>query len=133
MLSCCGLQYVVSIPFNFTWSKKMTFLSTPILFLKEFKNIPNAILRLLGLPSVSYSDSEVYSLNKIVTFTFGLNIFQVTGIIGLTFLASIVLVTILLPNIYFRVMLLTDQSVQQRRRLDKINEILSMIEKQNKR
>ena len=37
------------------------------------------------------------------------------GILGIAFLASIVLVTILLPNIYFRVMLFTDQSVQQRR------------------
>ena len=32
------------------------------------------------------------------------------GILGLAFLASLVLVTILLPNIYFRLMLLTDQA-----------------------
>ena len=49
---------------------------TPILFLKEFKAIPNALLRLLGFPSVSYSDTEPYSLNAIVTYLFGFNVFQ---------------------------------------------------------
>ncbi len=85
---------------------------TPILFLQEFKGIPNAVLKILGFPSVSYSDTETYSLNKIITYTFGFNIFQVIGIFGLAFLASVVLVTILLPNIYFRIMLFTDQSLQ---------------------
>ncbi len=85
---------------------------TPILFLKEFKDIPNAFLGLLGQPAVYYSDTEDYSLNSFVESLVGFNIFQVAGILGLSFLASIVMVTILLPNIYFRVMLYTDKTVE---------------------
>ena len=49
----------------------------PILFLNEFKRIPNAVNRILGLPEVFYSDSEAYSLNKAVEYVFGMNVFQV--------------------------------------------------------
>ena len=47
--------------------------------------------------------------------TKSLSLTTVIGILGIAFLASIVLVTILLPNIYFRVMLFTDSSVMQQR------------------
>ena len=54
----------------------MVQLPTPILFLEEFKAIPGAVLQLLGFPSVSYSDTEPYSLNRVVTYLVGFNVFQ---------------------------------------------------------
>ena len=56
-----------------------TSIGMPILFLNEFKKIPNAVNRILGLPTVSYTDSDVYSLNKAVEYVFGYNAFQVIG------------------------------------------------------
>ena len=85
-------------------------ISTPILFLQPFKDIPNEVLKLLGIPIITYQDEDGYSINKLITYLFGVNMFQFAGVMGLAFLASIVLVAIILPNLYFRVMLLTDRT-----------------------
>lgn len=74
-------------------------IGTPILFLEPFKAIPDEFLKLLGMPSISYTDEAGYSLNKLVQYAFGVNVFQFIGVMGLAFLASIVLVTIILPNL----------------------------------
>ena len=81
----------------------------PILFMEDFKDIPNEFLKLLGLPAVNYEDSANFSFNKLVELVFGVNMFQLVGIMGLTFLASVVMVSIILPSLYFRVMLITDE------------------------
>ena len=91
----------------------------PILFLDQFKQIPNEILSLLGLPRFSYDDSSSsYTLNKLVQGLVGLNVFQVAGIAGLSFLASIVLVSIILPNVYFKLMLLTDKLDEEKTKVE---------------
>lgn len=81
----------------------------PILFMEDFKDIPNEFLKLLGLPAVNYEDSANFSFNKLIELVFGVNMFQLVGIMGLTFLASVVMVSIILPSLYFRVMLITDE------------------------
>lgn len=107
---------------------KTVTVGTPILFLQEFKDIPNALLRIFGLPSVSYDDSEPYSINKVVTYFLGVNVFQLIGILGLSFLASLVMVSLILPNLYFRVMLHTDATTPNEDP-SRINDLLLLKQK----
>lgn len=86
--------------------------------MEEFKKIPNLIVsHVIGLSpaEVYYEDKEAYSVNKIFRNAFGMNVFQVVGILGLAFLASIVLVSILLPNLYFKFFLYTDKAIVNKR------------------
>ena len=113
-------------------------IGSPIIFLEQFKDIPNELFNIAGLPRVEYEDKEKFSLNKLTTALLGFNIFQVIGITGLAFLASIVLVTMILPNLYFRIMLFTDKSTSASiikrfkdiKRLDNIERRLSYSLKQ---
>ena len=70
-------SYLFLIRWKNIFFKMTTSIGMPILFLNEFKKIPNAVNRILGLPTVSYTDSDVYSLNKAVEYVFGYNAFQV--------------------------------------------------------
>ena len=75
---------------------------TPILFMTQFKDIPNELFKILGLLPMFYEDNAKYSFNKLVSAVFGVNMFQLVGIMGLVFIASVVTVAIILPAIYFR-------------------------------
>ena len=87
--------------------------ATPVFFWPYFKQVPQEILRILGFPDINYDDTSVYSLNQLVKEVSGVSTLELISILAMAFLASIVLVSILLPNIYFRLMLLADNLVEQ--------------------
>ena len=82
----------------------------PIFLHDQVKDIPNALLNIFGLPSIYVEDQLQYSPNRLISNIFGFNIIQLIGIFGLLFLASIVVVSVILPNLYFSLMLHTDIS-----------------------
>lgn len=94
----------------------------PILVRPEYSHFVNAIVSgLLGFKNITFEDNQTYSLNKASEYLLGLNVFQVTGILGLAFLASIVFVAIILPNMYFKLLLDTDaHQDKNKERLDLI-------------
>eukprot|EP00093_Oithona_nana_P009889 09889.XXX_434114_434920_1 [CDS] Oithona nana genome sequencing. len=86
-------------------------MSTPVLFLPQIKRLPAEILRLLNLPVPTYestSSPSSYSLTSLVQSLFGVDIFTLTFIATLYFLASLAAVAIVLPNLYFKLMLWAD-------------------------
>ena len=71
--------------------------------------IPGDILKALNLPVPTYDDSsDPYSITNVVKSMFGVDLFTLTFIAGLHFLASLALVSIVLPNLYFRLLLWAD-------------------------
>ena len=81
-------------------------LPVPILFHPLFKRIPAEVLRLLGVPEVSYDDTDSkYTFNKFVKTHTGLETLKIIHISVLLFVGSIVMVTMAIPNLYFRLML----------------------------
>jgi hypothetical protein len=97
----------------------------PFYYLADFGNIPRELFSIItGIQRVYYVDHP-FGINSAVKDLLGINIFQVIivfiiglhilnivfqlgGVIFLVFLASIALVSVVLPNLYFRVMLYTD-------------------------
>ena len=69
-------------------------------------------MRLLNLPVPTYdygsTSTTSYSLTNLVQSFFGVDIFTLTFIATLYFVASLALVSIVLPNLYFRLMLWAD-------------------------
>ena len=83
------------------------------IFMLQIKRIPSEIFRLLGLPVPTYAySSSKYALTNIVRSVLGVDIFTLMFIFMLYILASLALVSIVLPNIYFRLMLWADVSSQ---------------------
>lgn len=75
----------------------------------QIKRLPFELLKVLNLPVPTYAASEAaYSLTNVIKAVFGVDIFTLTFIATLYFAASIALVSIVLPNIYFRLMLWAD-------------------------
>ena len=74
------------------------------------KRIPGDILKALNLLVPTYDDSSdsSYALTNVVKSVFGVDLFALTFIAGLHFLASLALVSIVLPNLYFRLLLWAD-------------------------
>lgn len=60
------------------------------------------------MPVYDLSSESAYSLTNLVQLYFGVDIFTLTFIAALYFLASLALVSIVLPNLYFRLMLWAD-------------------------
>ena len=82
-----------------------------LFFFAQVKRLPGEILKALNVPVPTYSDSysdSAYSVMNVVKSVFGVDIFTLTFIAGLYFLASLALVSIVLPNLYFRLMLWAD-------------------------
>ena len=69
------------------------------------------MLRLFGFPEIRYEDDSAYSVHKYVKELTGVSTIELLGITALAFVASIVLVSVLLPNLYFRLMLWADAYV----------------------
>lgn len=68
---------------------------------------------MLNLPIPTYAAStSSYDLTNIVKSVFGVDIFTLMFITMLYILASLALVSIVLPNIYFRLLLWADSSSQ---------------------
>lgn len=68
-------------------------------------------MRLLNLPVPTYestSSPSNYSLTSLVQSLFGVDIFTLTFIATLYFVASLAAVAIVLPNLYFKLMLWAD-------------------------
>jgi hypothetical protein len=97
----------------------------PIFFWKTFQAIPNAVLSAAGLPTFSYDDgASPYTLNKLVLWLFGVSAFHVLAVAAIAFLANVVLVSVVLPHIYFRLMLLTDRGTKtDYERIKKVQEL----------
>jgi len=85
-------------------------MSTPVLFLPQIKRLPAEVLKILNLPVPTYdssSESE-YSVVNILEQFFGVDLFTLAFIASLYFIASLALVSIVIPNLYFRLMLWAD-------------------------
>ena len=79
----------------------------------QIKRIPGQIFQMLNLPIPTYAAStSSYDLTNIVKSVFGVDIFTLMFITMLYILASLALVSIVLPNIYFRLLLWADSSSQ---------------------
>lgn len=93
MEKCCQEKHTKIVLYNF-----------------QIKRLPGEILKALNLPVPVYdlSSESAYSLTNIVQLYFGVDIFTLTFIAALYFLASLALVSIVLPNLYFRLMLWAD-------------------------
>jgi len=85
-------------------------MSTPVLFLPQIKRLPGEVLKVLNLPVPTYdvASESAYSLTNVLHSIFGVDVFTLTFILALYFVASLALVSIVLPNIYFRLMLWAD-------------------------
>lgn len=93
-------------------------MATPIMFYQAFKGIPHEFLRLLGVPDIQFdAPSEEYSINNYVRSVFGVDILDLASIAMLVFVSSIVLVSVLLPNLYFRIMLWADDLAEKQEQL----------------
>ena len=76
------------------------------------KVIPAGLLRLAGVPEVSYDDTDSkFTFNKLVKAATGLETLEILHLSLFLFMASIFMVTIVLPNLYFRLMLWADSLV----------------------
>ena len=79
----------------------------------QIKRIPGQLFQMLNLPIPTYAAStSSYDLTNIVKSVFGVDIFTLMFITMLYILASLALVSIVLPNIYFRLLLWADSSSQ---------------------
>lgn len=88
-------------------------MTTPVLFMPQIKRIPGQLFQMLNLPIPTYAAStSSYDLTNIVKSVFGVDIFTLMFITMLYILASLALVSIVLPNIYFRLLLWADSSSQ---------------------
>lgn len=85
-------------------------MTTPILFFPQIKRLPGEVLKVLNLPVPTYdlASESAYSLTNLLHSIFGVDVFTLTFIVALYFVASLALVSIVLPNLYFRLMLWAD-------------------------
>ena len=70
----------------------------------QIKRLPAEVLKILNLPVPTYdssSESE-YSVVNILEQFFGVDLFTLAFIASLYFIASVALVSIVIPNLYFR-------------------------------
>ena len=76
----------------------------------QIKRLPGEVLKVLNLPVPTYdvASESAYSLTNVLHSIFGVDVFTLTFILALYFVASLALVSIVLPNIYFRLMLWAD-------------------------
>ncbi len=72
------------------------------------KRIPGDILRAIGLPVPTFSETTGSGLTGLVQDVFGVDVLTLSFIAALYFIASIALVSIVLPNLYFRLILWAD-------------------------
>lgn len=78
---------------------------TPLFFLPQLERF---VAGILNLKIVKYEDTKGWSLHKLSLYFFGVNALEILAIGFLAFLASIALVVIILPTLYFRLMLFAD-------------------------
>ena len=79
-----------------------------------FKAIPSGLLRLAGVPEVRYDDTDSkFTINKLVKAATGggLETLEILHLSLFLFMASVIMVTIVLPNLYFWLMLWADSLV----------------------
>ena len=70
----------------------------------QIKRLPGEVLKVLNLPVPTYdvASESAYSLTNVLHSIFGVDVFTLTFIVALYFVASLALVSIVLPNLYFR-------------------------------
>jgi len=122
-----------AVPFIFSDENSVP---TPLIFLPIVEDYVTNFSKSIGLPNIVHDDSDPYTLNKMARLLFGVNFIQLIGISLLVFAASLALVrrfikikstclllltileifqvVIILPSLYFRLMLSADYSTSNK-------------------